>query len=74
MLILASNMSNFPRRLRGGLLRLAGLFLKNGKEQDLSEEMESHLSAADPGQHPIRNGACGRPASGSSQTRRHGAG
>ncbi len=54
MLILASNMSNFPRRLRGGLLRLAGFFLKNGKEQDLSEEMESHLTLQI--QHNIRSG------------------
>jgi predicted permease len=44
MLILESNMSSFARWLRGGLLRLAGLFHGNGKEQDLSEEMESHLA------------------------------
>jgi predicted permease len=44
MLILESNMSNFPRRLRGGVLRLAGLFHKRGREQDLADEMESHLA------------------------------
>jgi putative ABC transport system permease protein len=44
MLILESNMSHFPGRLRGELLRLAGLFFKNGKEQDLSDEMENHLA------------------------------
>jgi len=44
MLILESNMSDFAGWLRGGLLRLAGLFNGNGKEQDLSEEMESHLA------------------------------
>ena len=43
MLILESNMS-FAGWLRAGLLRLAGLFRGNGKEQDLSEEMESHLA------------------------------
>ncbi|HEV8038768.1 MAG TPA: ABC transporter permease [Bryobacteraceae bacterium] len=37
-------MSSFLRWLRGGLLRLAGLFHRNGREQDLSEEMESHLA------------------------------
>jgi predicted permease len=37
-------MSSFARWLRGGLLRVAGLFHGNGKEQDLSEEMESHLA------------------------------
>jgi putative ABC transport system permease protein len=44
MLVLESNMSDAPRRLRGGLVRLAGLFHKNGKEQDLSDEMEGHLA------------------------------
>ena len=44
MLILESNMSDFPRRVRGGLLRLVGLFHKNGKEQELLDEMESHLA------------------------------
>jgi predicted permease len=44
MLILVSNMSDFSRRLRGGLLRLAGLFHKSRKERDLSDEMESHLA------------------------------
>ena len=44
MLVLESNMSDLPRRVRGGLLRLVGLFHKNGKEQDLSDEMEGHLA------------------------------
>jgi putative ABC transport system permease protein len=43
MLILESNMS-LARWLRGGLLRLAGLFRGNRKEQELSEELESHLA------------------------------
>ena len=37
-------MSEATRRLRGGLLRLAGLFRKSEDEQDLSDEMESHLA------------------------------
>jgi len=44
MLILESNMRTLARRFRGGLLRLAGLFRRSGKEQDLSDEMESHLA------------------------------
>ena len=44
MLILESNMSNLPRRLRGRFLRLAGLFQKRGRERDLTDEMESHLA------------------------------
>ena len=43
MLILESNMSDFSRRLRAGILRLAGLFHKSRKEQELSDELESHL-------------------------------
>jgi putative ABC transport system permease protein len=43
MLILESNMSA-NGRIRGGLLRLAGLFRKSGEELDLSDEMESHLA------------------------------
>jgi predicted permease len=37
-------MSDATRRLRGGLLRLAGLFRKSEDERDLSDEMESHLA------------------------------
>lgn len=44
MLILDSNMSDLWRRLRGGLLRLAGLFSKSTEEQDLSDEIGSHLA------------------------------
>ena len=44
MLILESNMSNFSRRLRGTLLRVAGLFSTRGRERDLSDELESHLA------------------------------
>src|SRR5579863_6722151 len=36
-------MSSFAQWLRGGLLRLAGSFHKNWNEQDLSDEMETHL-------------------------------
>ena len=31
------------RRLRGNFLRLAGLFAKERREQDLSDELASHL-------------------------------
>jgi predicted permease len=37
-------MSAATRRLRGGLLRLAGLFRKSRDERDLADEMESHLA------------------------------
>ena len=42
MLILESNMSDFLRGVRAGILRLAGLFHKS-REQELSDELESHL-------------------------------
>ena len=43
MLILESNMSQFLRRLRAALLRVAGLFHTRRRDQDLADELESHL-------------------------------